>query len=94
MLTGRAALEASGSVSAEDEAAIGGFERVMGPNGEAQYYARNLVDAYALLYEHYGFSYVAPGEGGPRARASSDPDERDVTIWKCQREAGHRNNFV
>ena len=47
VLTGRAALEASGSVSAEDEAAIGGFERVMGPNGEAQYYARNLAEAYA-----------------------------------------------
>ena len=42
VLTGRAALEASGAVSAEDEIAIGGFERIMGPNGEAQYYARSL----------------------------------------------------
>jgi acetyl-CoA carboxylase carboxyltransferase component len=31
VLTGRAALEASGAVSAEDEHAIGGFERIMGP---------------------------------------------------------------
>ena len=40
VLTGRAALEASGAVSAEDEIAIGGFERIMGPNGEAQYFAQ------------------------------------------------------
>ncbi|HXV37177.1 MAG TPA: biotin carboxylase N-terminal domain-containing protein, partial [Myxococcota bacterium] len=46
LLTGRAALEAAGAVSAEDETAIGGFERIMGPNGEAQFYARNLADAY------------------------------------------------
>ncbi|MGH7823534.1 MAG: carboxyl transferase domain-containing protein, partial [Candidatus Binatia bacterium] len=39
VLTGRAALEAAGSVSAEDEIAIGGLERIMGPNGEAQYSA-------------------------------------------------------
>ena len=62
-------LEASGAVSAEDEIAIGGFERIMGPNGEAQYYARSLVDAYRILYEHYRFSYVVPGESGPRLLA-------------------------
>ena len=56
VLTGRAALEASGSVSAEDEIAIGGFERIMGPNGEAQYYAPDLVDAFWILYEHYRYS--------------------------------------
>nr|MCS5635413.1 hypothetical protein [Myxococcota bacterium] len=53
VLTGRRALEAAGSVSAEDELAIGGYERIMGPNGEAQYFARNLADAYRILYEHY-----------------------------------------
>ena len=45
VLTGRAALEASGGVAAEDEVAIGGFERIMGPNGEAQYYAGDLAAA-------------------------------------------------
>ena len=34
VLTGRLALAASGSVSAEDEVSIGGHERVMGPNGQ------------------------------------------------------------
>jgi len=73
VLTGRAALEASGGVSAEDEIAIGGFERIMGPNGEAQYYARNLADAYRILYEHYRYTFVVPGESGPRRFASADP---------------------
>jgi len=79
VLTGRAALEASGSVSAEDEVAIGGYERVMGPNGEAQYDAPDIVGAYRLLYAHYAYTYVAPGERRPRARATTDAFERDVT---------------
>jgi acetyl-CoA carboxylase carboxyltransferase component len=78
VLTGRAALEASGAVSAEDEIAIGGFERIMGPNGEAQYYARSLVDAYRILYEHYRFSYVVPGESGPRLLATRDERHRSI----------------
>jgi len=78
VLTGRAALEASGAVSAEDEIAIGGFERIMGPNGEAQYFARNLGDAYRILYEHYRYTYVVPGEAGPREFATSDPRDRSI----------------
>ena len=78
VLTGRAALEASGAVSAEDEVAIGGFERIMGPNGEAQYFARNLADAYRILYEHYEFTYVVPGESRPRLFATSDKKSRSI----------------
>ncbi len=79
VLTGRAALAASGSVSAEDEVAIGGYERVMGPNGQAQFYAEDLGGAYKILYRHYEFTYVVPGESGPRRVRSSDPDDRDVS---------------
>lgn len=79
VLTGRAALEASGAVSAEDEVGIGGFERIMGPNGEAQYYAHSLVDAYRILYQHYSYTYVIPGEAGPRRSLTTDPPERAVT---------------
>jgi len=89
VLTGRAALEASGSVAAEDEAAIGGFERVMGPNGEAQYFAHNLVEAYQLMYEHYRFTYVAPGESGPRPQPTTDPMERDITRLPYRSDNGH-----
>jgi acetyl-CoA carboxylase carboxyltransferase component len=78
VLTGRAALEASGAVSAEDEAAIGGFERIMGPNGEAQYYATDIRDAYRILFEHYRHTYVVPGERGPRPQRTTDPDSRDA----------------
>ncbi len=88
VLTGRAALEASGSVSAEDELAIGGLERVMGPNGEAQYYAKDLADAYRILYEHYGYSYVVPGESGPRRRAVADPSDRGLEDQPCEPESG------
>ena len=78
VLTGRAALEASGSVAAEDEVAIGGFERIMGPNGEAQYLAQDLSDAWRILYEHYRYTYVVPGENGPRPMPVADPAERSV----------------
>ena len=37
VLTGKQALDFSGGVSAEDNLGIGGFERIMGPNGQAQY---------------------------------------------------------
>ncbi len=79
VLTGRAALAASGSVSAEDEVAIGGYERVMGPNGQAQYYAEDLGGAYEILYRHYEFTYVVPGEKRPRALPSVDPKDRDIS---------------
>ena len=78
VLTGRAALEASGAVSAEDEIAIGGFERIMGPNGEAQYFARNLADAYRILYDHYRYTYIVPGEKAPRPFVTTDSRTRSV----------------
>ena len=79
VLTGRAALDASGAVSAEDEEAIGGFERIMGPNGQAQYFANDLTDAYRILYEHYRYTYVCAGEKGPRRFQTRDPIARSIT---------------
>ena len=43
VLTGKQALDFSGGVSAEDNLGIGGFERIMGPNGQAQYLAADLL---------------------------------------------------
>jgi acetyl-CoA carboxylase carboxyltransferase component len=88
VLTGRAALEASGSVAAEDEVAIGGFERVMGPNGEAQYYATSLGEAFRILHQHHRYTYVVPGEAGPRPSPSSDAADRDVCASPCLPEDG------
>ncbi len=90
VLTGRAALEASGAVAAEDEQGIGGFERIMGPNGEAHYYANDLADAYRILYEHYRYSYVMPGEATPRAHETTDPDARDA----CEEPAEPGDGFA
>ena len=90
VLTGRAVLEFSGAVAAEDEIGIGGYERIMGPNGEAQYQARDLADAYAILLEHYGCSYVAPGEKTPRRFATSDSAERDAMLAAYEGDEGFK----
>ena len=84
VLTGRAALEASGAVSAEDEEAIGGFERIMGPNGQAQYFANDLTDAYRILYEHYRYTYVCKGEKRPRRFPTRDPIVRSITDYAIE----------
>jgi hypothetical protein len=91
VLTGRAALAASGSVAGEDEVAIGGYERVMGPNGEAQFLARNLAEAYAILYQHYRYAYVVPGRVAPRSLTSADP--RDRSCRSSPRERAHGHDF-
>jgi acetyl-CoA carboxylase carboxyltransferase component len=78
VLTGKQSLDYSGGVSAEDNFGIGGYDRVMGPNGQAQYWAPNLTAACDLLFQHYEYAYVAPGERWARAADSADPADRDV----------------
>jgi acetyl-CoA carboxylase carboxyltransferase component len=78
VLTGKQSLDYSGGVSAEDNYGIGGYDRVMGPNGQAQYWAANLTTASAILLAHYEHTYVAPGESFPRQAATQDPRDRDV----------------
>ncbi|MEU5564917.1 carboxyl transferase domain-containing protein [Micromonospora musae] len=79
VLTGKQALDFSGGVSAEDNFGIGGYDRVMGPNGQAQYWAPDLAGARDVLMAHYEHTYVAPGEGAPRRAGSTDPVDRDVS---------------
>ncbi|GGN06870.1 fused acetyl/propionyl-CoA carboxylase subuit alpha/methylmalonyl-CoA decarboxylase subunit alpha [Terrabacter tumescens] len=81
VLTGKQSLDFSGGVSAEDNFGIGGYDRVMGPNGQAQYWAKDLAGARAILMAHYDHAYVSPGESGPRRVATSDPSHRDVTLY-------------
>ena len=78
VLTGKTALDYSGSVSAEDNFGIGGYDRIMGPNGQAQYCARDISEACRILLRHYDHTYVVPGEDFPRRAASTDPFDRDV----------------
>ena len=78
VLTGKHSLDYSGGVSAEDNFGLGGYDRVMGPNGQAQYWAPNLSAACDLLMTHYDHAYTAPGERWARPAPTTDPRDRDV----------------
>ena len=82
VLTGKQALDYSGGVSAEDNLGIGGYDRIMGPNGQAQYWAADLEDACSILLRHYDHSYRVNGERFPRKAATSDPVDRNVTEYR------------
>ena len=92
VLTGKKALEYSGSVAAEDERGIGGLDRIMGPNGQAQYFAKDLGEAYAILFDHYRFAYCRPGEPGPRTLPTLDPEDR--SILDAPYHASHGETFA
>src|SRR5260370_36307463 len=81
VLTGKQSLDFSGGVSAEDNFGIGGYDRVMGPNGQAQYWAPSLAAACGILMAHYDHAYVAPGETAPRKAVTTDPADRDVSPY-------------
>jgi acetyl/propionyl-CoA carboxylase alpha subunit/acetyl-CoA carboxylase carboxyltransferase component len=81
VLTGKQSLDFSGGVSAEDNHGIGGYDRIMGPNGQAQYWAPDLAAARDVLMAHYEHTYVVPGEQAPRRIATSDPITRDVSSF-------------
>jgi hypothetical protein len=69
VLTGKQALDFSGGVSAEDNHGIGGYERVMGPNGQAQYWAPDVPAACGVLLAHYAHTLR-------RRQASASHDAR------------------
>ncbi len=78
VLTGKQALDFSGAVSAEDNFGIGGYDHVMGLNGQGQYWAASFPEACAMLMRHYDFAYVVPGERFPRRRPTADHADRDI----------------
>jgi acetyl/propionyl-CoA carboxylase alpha subunit/acetyl-CoA carboxylase carboxyltransferase component len=80
VLTGKQAIDYSGGVSAEDNLGIGGYDRIMGPNGEAQFWAPSLAAACQILFRHYELTYRAPGERWPRRAVTTDPLDREVGL--------------
>jgi acetyl/propionyl-CoA carboxylase alpha subunit/acetyl-CoA carboxylase carboxyltransferase component len=78
VLTGKQALDFSGGVSAEDNFGIGGYDRIMGVNGQGQYWAPTIQEACRVLLRHYDHTYVVPGERFPRRHMTSDSVDRDV----------------
>ncbi|MCW0216044.1 MAG: fused acetyl/propionyl-CoA carboxylase subunit alpha/methylmalonyl-CoA decarboxylase subunit alpha, partial [Pseudonocardia sp.] len=79
VLTGKQSLDYSGGVSAEDNFGIGGYDRIMGPNGQGQYWAPDLGGAVDVLFRHYEYAYRLPGERFPRPARTTDPVDRDIT---------------
>jgi acetyl/propionyl-CoA carboxylase alpha subunit/acetyl-CoA carboxylase carboxyltransferase component len=78
VLTGKRALDYSGGISAEDNQGIGGYDRIMGINGQAQYWARDIDETCHILFRHYDHTYIAPGERFPRRAETNDPINRDL----------------
>jgi acetyl/propionyl-CoA carboxylase alpha subunit/acetyl-CoA carboxylase carboxyltransferase component len=78
VLTGKQALDFSGGVSAEDNFGIGGYDHIMGVNGQGQYWAPTVPAACRVLLRHYDHTYVVPGERFPRRHATVDAADRDV----------------
>jgi acetyl/propionyl-CoA carboxylase alpha subunit/acetyl-CoA carboxylase carboxyltransferase component len=85
VLTGKRALDYSGSVSAEDNLGIGGYDRIMGLNGQAQYRAQDIDEACHILMRHYEHTYKAAGERFPRRVVTTDPVDRDVQAYPHSR---------
>ena len=86
VLTGKQAIDYSGGVSAEDNLGIGGYERIMGPNGEAQYWAPTSPRRATMLLAHHELTYRAPGRA--LAAAGGDrpiPVDRDVRARPARR---------
>jgi acetyl/propionyl-CoA carboxylase alpha subunit/acetyl-CoA carboxylase carboxyltransferase component len=93
VLTGKRALDYSGSISAEDNQGIGGYDRIMGLNGQAQYWARDIDEACHILLHHYDHTYVALGERFPRRAATADPLDRDVRVHPHGRNDSNEDGF-
>jgi acetyl/propionyl-CoA carboxylase alpha subunit/acetyl-CoA carboxylase carboxyltransferase component len=94
VLTGKRALDYSGGVSAEDNQGIGGYDRIMGINGQAQYWARDIDEACHILFRHYEHTYVAPGERFPRRAATTDPVDRDVRGYSHRKDGEDGFAFI
>jgi len=88
LLTGKKALDFSGSVSAEDNVGIGGAEKIMGPNGQAQVRVKDLYEAYMTLFLHYQLSYRSGDSAYPPKVQTSDPLERNVSSDPYQDNLG------
>ena len=77
VLTGKRALALSGGGKHASDAAIGGYDQVMGPNGEAHHRVDDVVEAYRLVLTHHSLC-TRRADGSPARVATPDPVVRDV----------------
>ena len=73
VLTGKQALDYAGGVSAEDNFGIGGYDRIMGPNGQAQYWAPDVAGACAILLRLLRARLRRAGRALPAPRGHARP---------------------
>ncbi len=73
VLTGNRALAASGAVSEADDTLLGGYDAIMGPNGQAHHRADTLEQAYHIVLSHHDLLAATSA-----VRLTSDPVDRDV----------------
>ncbi len=88
LLTGKRALDFSGSVSGETNTDIGGAEKIMGPNGQAQIRVSDLSEAFKFLFRHYSYTYVSLERDSLIPFETADPVERDITVYPYSDSAG------
>ena len=85
VLTGKQSLDFSGGVSAEDNFGIGGYDRVMGPNGQAQYWApdlrRRLRGAARALRPQLPRARGSRRYGGPRRPTRATETCASTRTW-------------
>ncbi|MBP7652984.1 ATP-grasp domain-containing protein [Candidatus Dependentiae bacterium] len=80
LLTGKKALDYAGSVSAENNVGIGGADKIMGPNGQAQFKTKDISSAYQILFKHYEFTYNPSENKIPIQHKTSDSENRNICL--------------
>jgi acetyl-CoA carboxylase carboxyltransferase component len=87
VLTGKQSLDYSGGVSAEDNFGIGGYDRVMGVNGQAQYWAPDLAGAWTCCSPTTSTPTSRPGNGSRGRRSppthGTATSGRSRTAWRA-----------
>jgi acetyl-CoA carboxylase carboxyltransferase component len=78
VLTGKGALALSGGGTFATDAAIGGYDEVMGPNGQAHHLAENIIDAYRMVFAHHTLCTRRSDQSAAIVN-SHDSVERDLT---------------
>ena len=68
VLTGKRALALSGGGTHATDAHIGGYDEVMGPNGQAHHKAATMIDAYRMVFSHHSLCSRRRDDGCPRGR--------------------------
>lgn len=81
LLTGKKALDFSGSVSGDTNIDIGGAEKIMAPNGQAQIRVPDLSDAFRVLFRHYRYTYISSDWDSPLPLKTEDSDDRDISDY-------------